>query len=233
MSVLTVFVQSENASSERRFEKGLTIRQLKVKLEPITGISADSQVLQLYNGDTLISSIEGDDYMIGDFPVDNFMTLKVIDTSPNSNKNKFTDLSLVEKYELPDDEYAKRSDSVLAFKQRNKLGRFSDDKSSTSDTSHTFEEEAKNMKVGDRCEVDFGEGNEEGFKKRGIVKYVGETKFKPGYWVGVQYDEPIGKHDGTVQGERYFECPPKYGAFVRPNKVKVGDYPEEDFEEEM
>jgi len=48
-----------------------------VKLEPITGISADSQVLQLYNGDTMVTSIEGDDYMIGDFPVDNFMTLKV------------------------------------------------------------------------------------------------------------------------------------------------------------
>ncbi|CAI2177703.1 18964_t:CDS:2 [Funneliformis geosporum] len=229
MSVVTVFVQSDNASSERRFDKGLTIRQLRIKLEPITGISADSQVLQLFNGDTLVTSVEGDDYMLGAFPVDNFMTLKVIDANPSNNRNQFTDLSLVEKYELPDDEYAKRSDSVLAFKQRNKLGRFGDSKSSTTD--YTFEEEAKNIKVGDRCEVDFGEGNEEGLKRRGIVKYVGETKFKPGYWVGVQYDEPVGKHDGTVQGERYFECTPKYGAFIRPNKIKAGDYPEEDLEE--
>ena len=34
---------------------------------------------------------------------------QVIDVNPSNNKNKFTDLSLVEKYELPDDEYAKRS----------------------------------------------------------------------------------------------------------------------------
>jgi tubulin-folding cofactor B len=63
---------------------------------------------------------------------------------------------------------------VLAFKQRNKLGRFSDAKSSTSNASQTFEKEAKNIKVGDRCEVDLGEGNEEGLKRRGIVKFVGK-----------------------------------------------------------
>lgn len=46
------------------------------------------------------------------------------------------------------------------------------------------------LKVGDRCEVEPG-------AKRGVVKFVGRAEsLAPGFWVGVQYDEPLGKHDG-------------------------------------
>ncbi|KAJ3300892.1 hypothetical protein HDU76_005977 [Blyttiomyces sp. JEL0837] len=87
-----------------------------------------------------------------------------------------------------------------------------------------FGKEAEGIKVGDRCEVE-AEG---GLSKRGCVKFVGLTDFKPGFWVGVEYDEPLGKHDGTVDGIKYFTSKAKHGAFVRPSKVEVGDFPEED-----
>ena len=49
-----------------------------------------------------------------------------------------------------------------------------------------------------------------------------------GWWVGVKFDEPVGKNDGAVKGERYFTCPDGYGSFQRPENVTVGDYPDED-----
>ncbi|KRZ77101.1 Tubulin-folding cofactor B [Trichinella papuae] len=57
-----------------------------------------------------------------------------------------------------------------------------------------------------------------------------ETDFKPGLWIGVEYDEEVGKHDGSVNGKRYFQCMDKRGAFVRPHLVKTETENEEALE---
>ncbi len=85
-----------------------------------------------------------------------------------------------------------------------------------------MKEEAAAMSVGQRCSVEPGD-------RRGQVMYVGQVDGLPmGYWIGIKYDEPLGKNDGSVKGKKFFDAPPGYGAFVRPDKVKVGDYPEVD-----
>ena len=70
----------------------------------------------------------------------------------------------------------------------------------------------RELQVGDRCLVG---------TKRGVVQYVGDTKFAPGRWIGVGLDTAEGKNDGSVQGERYFTCQPNYGLFVKHNMAKL------------
>lgn len=205
----------------------MTISQLKYKLEPITGIPYSTQKIDLYQGNNLQGPLDDDTRMLGSYPVEDYMRIQVSDTNPHRIKNQYTDVSLVEKFELTADEYEKRTDTVRAFKERNKLGRFSAEAAAAEEAIQLANQKAAEaMKIGDRCQVS-GE-DETAVKKLGTIKFIGETKFQPGLWVGIQYDEPLGKNNGTVQGEKYFTCPPKYGGFVRPVKVNVGDFPEED-----
>lgn len=48
----------------------------------------------------------------------------MIDTRPAAARTDFSDLSAVDKYVMPTAEYESRTDSVLAWKKAQKLGRF-------------------------------------------------------------------------------------------------------------
>ena len=45
--------------------------------------------------------------------------------------------------------------------------------------------------------------------RRGEVKFVGcQIEGLPmGYWVGICYDEPLGKNDDSLKGKKYFDAP--------------------------
>ncbi|KAK2464772.1 hypothetical protein APHAL10511_003190 [Amanita phalloides] len=56
---------------------------------------------------------------------------------------------------------------------------------------------------------------------RGVVRFVGQTSFSTGVWVGTELYEPNGKNDGSVNGIPYFACKMNYGVFVRPGLIKA------------
>lgn len=55
----------------------------------------------------------------------------------------------------------------------------------------------------------------------GTVRYVGKVEGYEGMWVGVEWDDPSrGKHDGVVNGVRYFQTLSPYsGSMVRIEKI--------------
>src|SRR5438552_79894 len=73
------------------------------------------------------------------------------------------------------------------------------------------------LKVGQTVELSDG--------RVGIVRYVGQPHFAPGDWVGVELEDDSGKNDGSVQGERYFDCPMGRGMFLRPAAIAIISQP--------
>jgi len=230
MANLVNLAISSNVSgfgNERRYPRKMLISELKGKLELVTGVQCSWMELELYdNQDVLMHKLE-DDKMIGFYsPADNWR-VHVINTNPNRAEDEYQDVSKVEKYNMSEDDYLKKEDSVRNFMMKNKMGKFSEEAKKNEELQKQKELEeyeiAKKFKIGDRCQTSVPKQP----KRLGSVQYTGETEFKPGCWVGVKYDEPMGKNDGSVKGKRYFTCPDKYGGFVRPSQVEVGDFPEE------
>ena len=77
--------------------------------------------------------------------------------------------------------------------------------------------ELSDFKVGQTVELQDG--------RIAIVRYVGDAHFAAGDWVGVELDDNSGKNDGSVQGQRYFDCELGRGMFVRPGVATIIDQP--------
>lgn len=238
MADVPLQVISENSSSERRITPSWTISQLKSKLEPVTGIPPSSQRLSLKTATKEIIPIEAADeesVRLSSFPLSPYAELNVLDTRPSGARPNYNDVSSVEKYVMPEDKYEKKTDSVLAWKKAEKLGRFNPDAPSLEQAKINMinqEVKSRGIEVGKRCRV----GQDD--TRRGEIKYVGEVKEIPGglgAWIGIHLDEPVGKNDGIIGGTRYWEqdSPLKHGVFVRPERVEVGDFPVLDDLEDM
>lgn len=73
--------------------------------------------------------------------------------------------------------------------------------------------EFSDVQVGQSVELNDG--------RTGTVQYAGKTQFAAGDWIGVELDDNSGKNDGSVQGQRYFDCPAGRGMFLRPAAIAL------------
>lgn len=128
-----------------------------------------------------------------------------------------------EKYVMPTSEYEKLPDSVLAWKRRERLGRFDPDKANETEERRARDQsmiERKGCEIGRRCRVggdNINGGPSSGIStsnmvknavddggRRGEIRFVGEIeglggdKEKGAQWIGIELDEPRGKNDGSV-----------------------------------
>ncbi|KLU89701.1 tubulin folding cofactor B [Magnaporthiopsis poae ATCC 64411] len=231
MADVPLLVVSDSTSSERRITPSWSISHLKAKLETITGVPPSSQRLSLNvrgQQPVPIEAADEDATTLTGFPLEPYADLIVVDTRPPAARLNLTDATGVEKYVLPEAEYEKKQDSVLAWKKAQKLGRFDPEAPGQAEAraaAHARDAADRGVEPGRRCRVGADDS------RRGVVKYVGDVPEIPGgagFWVGVHLDEPVGKNDGSIGGKRYWGDGPaelKHGVFVRPERVEVGDFP--------
>ena len=223
-----------------RFDLHTTVFDVKKRLALHNDTPPGDQKLYVKDGDMIVGELDDDTRKIGFYSIQNGQTLHVVDTNPYSMSANggLEDTSLVKKYEMSDEEYNKRKNTLRSYKREmlKKDPNFKFDwsqagknglkgvkgKENQGERTYPGPESVAGMKVGNRCEVNPG-------ARRGEIMYLGEVKeLLPGHWVGVKFDEPLGKNDGSVKGTRYFQCANRYGGFCRASNLQVGDFPEAD-----
>ena len=87
-------------------------------------------------------------------------------------------------------------------------------------------------KVKDTTQTGAKEEEEKGDEEKQDVEEVADKdvidmppSLPSGYWVGVKFDEPVGKNDGKTPCGKILipECPPMHGSFCRPDRVTCGE----------
>jgi len=199
----------------------MTVMQVKEKLYRHGGSLIDMVDLYLRreNGSGNTIFLADDTKTLQYYGVDNGMELHIVDNDPHSKSlgGWLEDTSLVEKYMMSEEDYDKREKTVRNYKREK-----AKEEGLKFANAPEKEVDMEAYVVGARCEVNPG-------GRRGTIRYVGPVGESADTFVGVRFDEPVGLNDGTKDGKVYFDdCPPKYGAFARPQNVTVGDFPELD-----
>ncbi|RNF22374.1 tubulin-specific chaperone [Trypanosoma conorhini] len=214
---------------EKRYDLAQTIASVKANIATHFATPPDQMQLQLLDDRGVkVESNMADDKQLGYYQCRDDFVIHVVDLRPAQQIANFEDLTQVEKYEISEEAYSKREDNARAFRQLMMARQREEaEKAGVPATKEldadSYKKAAEAIHVDDRCQCQPGD-------RLGTVRFVGRVAtLKPGYWVGVEFDEPVGKGDGSAKGMRVFQCQPNYGGFLRPDQVTVGEFPPEEF----
>lgn len=210
------------------FAVDMTVGEVKTKLYRHGGTSCCAQELFLRRGPGDTIFLHDDNLTLRHFGTCSGMCIHIKDNDPHSlsANGGLENVALVQKYEMDDETYDLRENTVRAQKRAEQAKRAAQKAAELAanpkpERPETPRDVGEKYPIGGRCEINPG-------GRRGEVAFVGKIKGTEGTWIGVRLDEPLGQNDGTKDGKRYFECQPKYGAFGRIENVQVGDFPEID-----
>jgi len=220
-----------------KFSDDMTVMGVKEKLYRHGGTSCAAQELFLRRGGGDTIFMDDDQKTLKYYGARNGMEIHIKDIDPHSisKHGGLEDVSQVEKYMMPDEEYDKLKNTVRAQKREKEAKAMAEAAARVESgeageelggdlapLEETCEEVLARIPLASRCLVEPG-------ARRGEVCHVGPVINSKGVWIGIRLDEPQGMNDGCKDGKRYFECTgPKYGVFAKPEHVVVGDYPELD-----
>ena len=102
-----------------RFDLHTTVFDVKKRLALHNGTPPGDQKLYVKDGDMIVGELDDDTRKIGFYSIQNGQTLHVVDTNPYSMSANggLEDTSLVKKYEMSDEEYNKRKNTLRSYKR--------------------------------------------------------------------------------------------------------------------
>ena len=193
---MNIEIHSNGQTYTQRLASPINSIELLNRLELVTGIPAQEMKASIFNGTTLLRYVQ---YTQDEIQLASNNLIKVQGTGIVGD---------VPKYEIEEDAYNQREDTFRKWKQQNKLNE---------EHSEGSVLECQ-WKVGDKVQV-----RTPHMVKKGVVRYIGQVDFTSGLMIGVEYAEPLGKHDGTIADKTYFKCRNKHGAFVKSSIVEEQD----------
>uniref|UniRef100_A0A914C1M2 CAP-Gly domain-containing protein n=1 Tax=Acrobeloides nanus TaxID=290746 RepID=A0A914C1M2_9BILA len=207
MSVhLTIISNITEFPYEKSFPNSITLKEFKKRLVLIIGIDTADIYIELRDKENqFIKKLTDDNATLEDLDIKQGQTIYV--ESKNGAQTVVSNDDMTNRYVMDDHKYEQLNDSLRAFKKKF--------------VSSTNNQDASNLQLGQKCIIRLPGVSE----RVGTISFIGETHFKPGIWVGITYEEPFGKNDGSFEGKRYFTASPNYGSFVRPNNVYTIEEP--------